>query len=197
MRPGYLTYPIIVEYLGALFDTVGHNVVQVTREIDLGTVSQMPSMTAIHTQNSCTRPDERLVSGKVSLASCMGLDICMVGTEQRHCATDSQAFNVVDDATTAVVPFPRIPLGVLIREQTPLGQTDSQRDVVLRCNEIDSPSLPFVLGLDEVRYLRIRRNKRVQEGVRIHVRVYYTLVHRVRSNMGAPLFRFDSLIGAC
>ena len=58
-------------------------------------------------------------------------------SEKQLCSLHRQRFHDVREAAAAVISFPRIALGILVREDRSHGLEDCFADVILRGDEID------------------------------------------------------------
>src|SRR5439155_16171259 len=100
-------------------------------------------------------------------------------TEERLRTLDGERPGDVDPLAPAVIPAPRVALGVLVRQDAPHGLHDGGAGVVLRGDELDLLDLPPTLVLD----------RRVDLGIdAFHVTHVPLLIPRERSaTMGSPL----------
>src|SRR5438034_857295 len=85
------------------------------REVDLEPVRQMATVRELEREDRVAWLQRRHVDGHVGLGARMRLHVRMLGAEELLRPVDRQLFNLVDDLAAAVVPFPRIALGVLVR----------------------------------------------------------------------------------
>ena len=79
----------------------------------------------------------------------MGLDVRVLGAEQRLGPVDRELLDLVDDLAAAVVPLAGIPLGVLVRRHGPDGLEHRGPREVLRCDQLDLVALTLELVAEQ------------------------------------------------
>src|SRR6266540_4426059 len=102
-----------------------------------------------HAHDGVAGLQERQVDREVGGRARVGLDVRMLDAEEPVRALDRQFLEPVDDLLTFVVPLAGIPLGVLVREDAAERFQHRTRDVVLRRDQADRPSLPLDLLVQE------------------------------------------------
>ena len=85
----------------------------------------------------------------------MRLHVRVLCTEQLGGATASELFDLVDDLAAAVVPLPRIALGVLVRRDRPDGLEHARPGEVLGGDQLDLTALPLELPPEQRGDLRV------------------------------------------
>ena len=105
---------IVIDPMVILTNTVMSHVVQLAREIQVHSVSQVPAVGQVHRQVGVTRFQFSQVDRHVGLAARVRLNVGVLGTEQLARPVPRQALDVVDVLAATVVPPPGIPLGVLV-----------------------------------------------------------------------------------
>ena len=85
----------------------------------------------------------------------MGLDVRVLRAEKSLRALDGQGLDPVDVLAAAVVALPRVPFGVLVREDAADGGEDRLADEVLGGDQLDPVALPALLAGDGVGHLDI------------------------------------------
>ena len=72
---------VVVDGLGFLIDAVGHELVEVPREVDAGAVSEVAAHVELHSQDGIARLQHGEVSGHVGLRAAVGLHVGVLRAE--------------------------------------------------------------------------------------------------------------------
>jgi hypothetical protein len=86
----------------------------------------------------------------------MGLDVGVVGAEQRLGATDRERLGDVDELTTAVIAPAGIALGIFVRQDRPRGLEHGLTHEILRRDQLEALVLAVQLVPHDFRDFRIR-----------------------------------------
>jgi hypothetical protein len=103
-------------------EPVGHEVVLLAREVDLGAVGEVPALVEAHAEHRVAAVEQRQVDAHVGLGARVRLDVGVLGAEQGLGPLDRQGLHLVDDAAALVVPPARVSLGVLVGEDRAGGR---------------------------------------------------------------------------
>ena len=137
---------IVVNCLGLRVNAIGTDFVELAREIDRAAVREMTAVVEAHSQDFIARLDERKVGRKVGIRARMWLHICEVCIEKLACAVARDVLDDVDVHAAAVVPLPRVTLGIFIRANASHRLHDRAGREILRSNELDTIALATELG---------------------------------------------------
>ena len=110
-------------------------------------------------QHRVARLQQPEIHRHVRLRAGMGLDVRVLGLEERLGPVDRQLLDLVDDLAAAVVPLARVSLGVLVRRHRADGLEDRRPGEVLRRDQLDLAALPRELVAEERRDVRIDLGK--------------------------------------
>ncbi len=116
------------------------------------------------------RLQQRVVDRRVGLRARVGLDVDVLGAEDRLGAIDRQLLGDVDELAAAVVAPARIALGVLVGQHAALAVEDRLGHEVLRGDHLERALLALELVLDGVGDLGIDVAQRAVEEVRAELR---------------------------
>src|SRR5581483_4090614 len=78
------------------------------------------------------------------------LDVRVIGAEEGGRARAGELLDLVDDLAAAVVPLPRIPLGVLVRRRRADGLEHRGPREVLGGDQLDLAALPLELAAEQL-----------------------------------------------
>ena len=131
---GHSDQSVIVDGLGFSAHLITVDFIQHTRKVDRMPVGQMTTVRQVHPHNFITRFQNREIDRHIGLRAGMRLDVGVVGLEKLYCPLAGEVFGHVDKFTTAVVPFTRIALGVLIGHNAAGGFENRLGDEILRCD---------------------------------------------------------------
>ena len=77
----------------------------------------------------------------------MRLDVCVLGTEELFCPLACEVFRNVDKLAAPVVPLPRVPFRIFVRQGAPHRLQDCHADEILRSDELELRVLtPYLAG---------------------------------------------------
>ena len=93
---------------------VGDDLVELARDVELHPVAEMAAVVERHAHDRVAGLEQRHVGGVVGLGAGMGLDVRVLGPEQRLGAVDRELLGDVDLLAAAVVTAAGIALGVLV-----------------------------------------------------------------------------------
>ena len=96
----------------------------------------------------------------------MGLDVHVIGTEQRLRPRDGRSFDDVHEFAAAVIAFSWITFGVLVREHRAGRLEHRAADKIFRRDQLEAVVLAVDLVLDRVSDLRIRFRERSPDHIR-------------------------------
>ena len=154
----------LVRVVGGRRHPVGDEAPHLGGDAGRGAVGQVTAVVEPHGQDGVARLEERLVDGQVGVGPGMGLDVGVLGPEQRVEAAPGQVLDLVDDLVAAVVAAARIALGVLVGEDRTGGGQDGGRGEVLRGDELQRRRLALGLGLQQLAHLGVAGQPRVERG---------------------------------
>ena len=98
---------------------------------------------------------ERQIDREVGRGAGVGLDVGVLGAEQRLGAGDAQLLNLVDELLTLVVATAGIAFAVLVRQRRAERFEDRRRGVVFTRDEANLVSLALVFLFEERENLRV------------------------------------------
>src|SRR5918995_5752038 len=116
VRPVFLReveHVVVVDHVRRAGDAVVDDRVEPAREVDLEAVCEMAAVRELERQDRVAGLQRRHVDGHVRLCARVGLDVRVVGSEERLRAVDRQLLDLVDDLAAAVVALAGVPLRVL------------------------------------------------------------------------------------
>ena len=76
----------------------------------------------------------------------MRLDVCVLGTEEQFCPFACEVLRNVHKLAPSVVPLPRVPLRVFVRQGAPHRLQDRHADEILRRDELELRVLTLYLA---------------------------------------------------
>ncbi len=162
LRPGFLRKPldlVIVYRLGLPADPVANYVIETAREVYRVSVGKVSAVVKLHRKDGISGIDCREEDCLVGARTGMGLDICMVGTEEFTCPLDRDLLYLFNEFTASVVLFVGVSFCVFIREDGALYFEQGTGDEILRCDQLYMDPLSFKLALRKSVYLRIQAFK--------------------------------------
>ena len=98
-----LTKGIVIDPAGGFVDSIGGDVVHLSREIHWTTVGEVAAVAEVHSQDAVPRLQHRHVRGHVGLGSAVGLYVDPLTAEQCFGAFTGKVLGGVYELTTAVV----------------------------------------------------------------------------------------------
>ena len=105
---------VVVDDARLAGDAVVDDRVEPPREVDLEAVGEVAAVIEAQRENRVARLHQPEVDGHVRLRAGVGLDVRVLGAEERLRAVDRELLDLVDDLAAAVVALARIALGVLV-----------------------------------------------------------------------------------
>src|SRR5687768_3787614 len=96
-------------------DPVRSDVVKTAGKVHLMAMCEVTPVVQPHGEDRVTGLQTGEVDAHVHLRPRVGLDVRVIGSEERLCAVDGDLLDLVDDLTAPVVPPAGIPLRVLVR----------------------------------------------------------------------------------
>ena len=152
---GLLGKGIIVDTAIVLRDAVVGDLVELAGEVGLVSVGEVTTMRQIHGEDFIAGLEDAEVDGHVGLATAVGLNVGMLGSEKLLGTFDRESLDDIDMLTPAIPAASWITLGVLVGEAGALGLHDGLAGEVLRGDELDVLELAMMFGRDGGRDLRI------------------------------------------
>jgi len=141
----------VVDLAGGGIEAVLHGVEDLSGEIHLGTVGEVPAVVQAHAEQRVARLDQRQVDRGVGLRAGVRLDVGVIGAEELPGAVDRELLGNIDVLAAAVVALRGIALGVLVRQHRSLGLEHARAGVVLGCDQLDVLFLADALVLERGR----------------------------------------------
>ena len=138
---------VVVDLAGLQDDAVLHRVVDLAREVDLGAVGQVTTVSEAHAQHGVVRLEQGHVYRCVGLRAGVRLHVDVVGAEQLLGTVDGELFDHVDMLAATVVTLAGIALSVLVGQHAALRFEHTRAGVVLGCDQFDVRLLAHVLGV--------------------------------------------------
>ena len=134
-----------VDLLPVPAHAVGHDLVELAREVDGAAVGQVAAVVEVHREDRVARAQERLVDRRVRLGARVRLHVRVVCAEELLGALDREGLHLVDHLAAAVVAPAGVALGVLVREHAADRLEDGLGDEVLGGDQLDGERLaaPF------------------------------------------------------
>ena len=133
---GRLFHSVIVYESGLLIETVCHCVVQYSRHVDRGAVSQVASMRQVKSHESVAGLQACHQNCHVGLRPGMRLYVCVFGLEKLAESLYGKLLYLVDHFTTSVISRSRISLRVFVGTYRTESIEHLLADVVFRCYEL-------------------------------------------------------------
>src|SRR5579863_5503642 len=113
---GKLFQVVVIDGLGFLGYAVGHNAISLSGKVEMVTVCKVASVRQVQAENGIARLQDGGVRLHIGLRSGVRLDVGVVCSEKLFRALSGQVLDDVCELAAAVIAFPRIALGVLIRK---------------------------------------------------------------------------------
>ena len=146
---------VIIDDLRVGGHVVRHEAELLAGETGRAAVGEVATMGQIHAQDRVAKLQQGVVHRHVGRAAGVGLDVGVLGAEQRLGPFDGERLDVVDDADALVVPAARIPFGVLGIQVGGERLQDGRRSIVLAGDEIERLVVADVVALEQRRDLGI------------------------------------------
>ena len=144
-----------VDQFGVLANAVGQRVVEFAGETHFGSVREMAAVRERHAQNRVARLQVRHEDGHVGLRAGVRLHVGVLGAEEALEPVDRERFGNVHPLASAVIPAPRIALGVLVGHHARHRFANGAARVVLRRDELEVLFLPALLARDRGEDFRV------------------------------------------
>ena len=129
---------VVVESLVVFAHAVGHDLVELAREVERMAVREVAAVGEVHAEDGVARLQVRQHHGHVGLRARVRLDVGVLGAEQVVGALDRQRLGHVDELAAAVVALARVALGVLVGHHRPRGRHHGGAREVLRGDELEA-----------------------------------------------------------
>ncbi len=129
-------------------DVVLDRVVELARHVQLHSVGEVAAVVERQAEEGVAGLEQGRVDGVVSLRAGVGLNVGVLGSEQRLGAIDRELLGDVDLLAAAVVPLPGVPLGVLVGQNRTRGLEHRLRHEVLGRDHLECALLAFQLTLE-------------------------------------------------
>ena len=114
---------VVIDLFSLFRNTVVGNFVTETGEVQRMTVSQMPTMREIHSEDLIAILNRRQINRHVCLRAAVWLHVGVIGAKQLLRAIDRCLLNDVGPFTTTVVTLSRITFSVLVRKHRTRGSS--------------------------------------------------------------------------
>ena len=150
---------VVVDHARLARDPVVDDRVEAPGEVDLETVGEVAAVIEAQRQHRVSRLHQPEIDGHVRLRARVGLDVGVLGPEERLRAVDRELLDLVDDLAASVVALAGIPLGVLVGRHRADGLEDRRPGEVLRRDQLDLVALPLELVAEERRDVGIDLGK--------------------------------------
>ena len=122
-------------------------------------MGQMPAVGEIHAEDPVARLQQRGVHRDVRLRAGVGLHVGVFRAEERLCARDREALDLVDVFAAAVIACAGVALGVFIGQIAPHRFDHGAAREVLGGDQLDVVLLPPQLALHGGKKLGVRLNQ--------------------------------------
>ena len=132
---------VVVDRLRLEVQAVGHEVVELAREVDRAPVGKMAALIQAHAEHLVAGLDERGVGGQVSVGAAVGLDVGELGIEELTSAIASEVLHDIDLLAASVIALTRIALGVFVGQHAAHGLKNGRAHDVLGRDELDRSPL--------------------------------------------------------
>ena len=118
-------------------------------------MSQMASMRQIQPHNRISRLEKCLINSHIGACPRMWLYADMITAEKLFCTLDCKIFKNIHIFTAAIIAFSRISFRVFIGRYRSHRQHNSRAYDILRCDQLQIPSLPSQLQPECFAYLLV------------------------------------------
>ena len=154
---------VVVDALVIFAHAVGHDRVQLAREVQRVAVRQMAAVRQVHAEDRVAGLQQREIHGHVRLRAGVRLYVGVLGAEERLGARDGCALDHVDVLAAAVVAAAGIAFGVLVREHRAGRVEDGTADEILGRDQLEAGVLAVQLAADRLLDLRVGLHERAPE----------------------------------
>ena len=152
-----VTHLVVVDVLGRGVHAVVHRVEPLAGEGDLGAVGEVSAVRQAHGQHLLAGLDERPVHSDVRRCSRMGLEVRVVGIEQRLGPLDADGLRFVHFDAAAVIAPTWVTLGVLVAQRRTERGQDGRTGEVLTGDQLQAAAQPVELTQQDSRNLGVLR----------------------------------------
>ena len=108
-------------------------------------MGEVPALVEAHREDRVARFEQRLVDRDVGVGPAVGLDVGVIGAEERREPAAGEVLDLVDDLVAAVVATTGIALGVLVGEDRAGRRHDRRRREVLARDQLQGRRLTVPL----------------------------------------------------
>jgi len=108
-----------------------------------------------HRQDGVARLTERAIDGLVGAGSRVRLEVGVIGPEQGLGSLDAYRLGLVDLGASAVIPAPRVALGVLVRQRGAQRSQNCRAGEVLAGDQLKATAQSVELGEQDTGDLRV------------------------------------------
>ena len=108
---------VVIDPLRVRIDPIGHEVVELAREIDGTAVAEVTAVAQVHAQHGVPRIEHRRIDGVVGRRAAVGLDVGVLGIEESLRPLDGERLDPIDVLAAAVIALARVAFGVFVVEQ--------------------------------------------------------------------------------
>jgi hypothetical protein len=158
-----------VDERGLAVHLVRRDVEQAPGEVELHPVREMATVGERQAHDRVPRGQQRVEDRGVGLGARVGLDVGVLGAEERLGAIDRELLGDVDPLAAAVVALAGVALGVLVRQHGALRLEHRLGHEVLAGDHLQRALLALELARENLRDLGIHLGERAVEGVRRQV----------------------------
>ena len=144
-----------VDGLGLAIHPVKNPAIEPSGETGGTPVGEMAPVGEVHPQDRIPGLQDGKINGHVGLNARMRLHVDMLRPEELLAPLDGQPLDDIDEFAPPVVSCARVPLGVLVGHDAPLGLQDSLADEVFRGDHFEFSCLSPGLLPDGLRDLRV------------------------------------------
>ena len=148
--PREVAHLVHVDALGVLADPVGHDRVELAREVHRAPRRQVAAVGEVRAQHRVARLEQGEVDRHVRLRARVRLHVDVLGPEELLAARDGQLLGDVHDLAAAVVALARVALGVLVGEDRAHRLQHRLGDEVLGRDQLEVARLPLGLAADRL-----------------------------------------------
>ena len=150
-----LAHLVHVQAVGRFVHTVGSDVVETAREVDLHAVGQVATVRQAHSHECVTGASQSVHHCRVCLRTRVRLHVSEVRAEEFFHAVNREVFCDVYVFAPSVVAAPRVSFRVLVCKDRPLRLQNGFGDEVFRSNHLECVSLTLQFVIQNLRDFRI------------------------------------------
>ena len=163
LRPLFLRDPldlVHVDPVVVLRNAVGNDLVELSRDVQLHPVREMTAVIELQAHDLVARIEQRHVDRVIGLSAGVGLDVRVLGAEERLRAVDRKLLADVNLLAAAVIAPAGIALRVLVGEHGAGGVQHGLRDEVLGRDHLERALLARELAVQDLRDLGVHLGER-------------------------------------